>query len=64
MACKTFAIYFDVTYYCIFVQIVVILECLLMDLAQKKKVDNSGFPKDTRHTFGVVWLLCAAIRCL
>jgi hypothetical protein len=35
-----------------------------MDPAQKKNMDDSGFPEDIRQTTGVICLACAAIRGL
>ena len=64
MVCNTSATYSDAIYLYICTNCCNTAILLVMYLARKGNVDDSGFPKDTRQTTGVVWLLCAAVRSL
>jgi len=50
MVCKTSAIYSNVTCLCICANCCNNAMSSIMDPAQKKKVDDSGFSEDTRQT--------------
>ena len=50
MVCKTSAIYSDVTCLCICANYYNTAMSSVMDPAPKKKVDDLGFPEDTRQT--------------
>lgn len=49
IVCNTSAIYSDVIYLYSYIICCNTTMLFVMNPAQKKKVDDSGFPKDTRH---------------